>query len=106
LISTALEAQDATSVALQDDDALHYLNAMLKLLKEVKAPKKEIAKLERLYEEQNHSGAPRLDEQMTAEEAASIARVGSVSADTWFKIAKWAKAHSVAKALEGALPTI
>jgi hypothetical protein len=50
LISTALEAQDATSVALQDDDALHYLNAMLKLLKEVKAPKKEIAKLERLYE--------------------------------------------------------
>lgn len=57
--SLALEARNATahlSLALQDDEALRYLDAMHQLLKLVKADPVEAAELRKLYEEQRRSG--------------------------------------------------
>ena len=58
-VSTALEARNATyhlSLALQDDEALRYLDAIHHLLRAAKAPAAEIAELKRLYDEQRRSG--------------------------------------------------
>ena len=55
--SIALEARNAVShltLALTDDDAVHYLNAMHHLLRMAKAPDSEVAELKRLYDEQRH----------------------------------------------------
>lgn len=57
--SMALEARNATShlsIALQDDEALRYLDAMHALLRAVKAPAAEIAEIKRLYDTQRTSG--------------------------------------------------
>jgi uncharacterized protein len=57
--STALEARNATShlsIALRDDEALRFLDAMNALLQAVKAPADEIDEIKRLYEEQRRSG--------------------------------------------------
>ncbi|MGH7057186.1 MAG: Swt1 family HEPN domain-containing protein, partial [Acetobacteraceae bacterium] len=58
-VSTALEARNAVShlaLALQDDEALRYLDAVHHLLRAVKAPEAEIAEARRLYDEQRRSG--------------------------------------------------
>jgi hypothetical protein len=57
--SLALESRNATAhlrLALQDDEALRYLDAMHQLLKLVKADPVEVAELKKLYEEQRRSG--------------------------------------------------
>lgn len=57
--SMALEARNATShlsIALQDDEALRYLDAMHALLRAVKAPASEIAEIKKLYDTQRMSG--------------------------------------------------
>lgn len=57
--SVALEARNAVShltLALPDDEALHYLNAMHHLLRLTKAPDSEVTELKRLYDEQRHGG--------------------------------------------------
>jgi hypothetical protein len=58
-VSVALDARNAVShltLALPDDEALNYLNAMHHLLRLAKAPEAEIAELRKLYEEQRHGG--------------------------------------------------
>lgn len=58
-VSTALEARNATyhlSLALQDDEALRYLDAIHHLLRAVKAPEAEVSELKRLYDEQRRDG--------------------------------------------------
>ena len=67
--SMSLEARNAVShltLALADDEALRYLDAMHQLLRLVKAPDSEIVELRRLYETQRTSG-------VTAEPAAAPA---------------------------------
>ena len=57
--SMALEARNATShlsIALQDDEALRYLDAMHALLRAVKAPATEIVEIKKLYDVQRSSG--------------------------------------------------
>lgn len=59
--SLALEARNATAhlaLALQDEEALRYLDAIHQLLKLVKAPETEVAIVRRLYEEQRREGPP------------------------------------------------
>jgi hypothetical protein len=61
-VSVALDARNAVShltLALADDEALRYLDAMHHLLRLAKAPETEVAELRRLYEEQRHGGAAR-----------------------------------------------
>lgn len=74
-LSTCFEARNAVShltLALADDEALSYLNAMHQLLRLVKAPDSEVAAVKALYDAQRQSGlapapdatpepAPRLD---------------------------------------------
>lgn len=58
-VSVALDARNAVShltLALADDEALNYLNAMHHLLRLAKAPEAEVAELRRLYEEQRRAG--------------------------------------------------
>lgn len=58
-VSTALEARNATyhlSLALQDDEALRYLDAMHQLLRVTKSAEAEIAEVKRLYDEQRRDG--------------------------------------------------
>ena len=58
-VSTALEARNATyhlSLALQDDEALRYLDAIHHLLRAVKAPEAEVGEARRLYDEQRRGG--------------------------------------------------
>jgi predicted AAA+ superfamily ATPase len=57
--SMALDARNATShlsIALADDEALRYLDAMHQLLRLVKAPAEHVAELKRLWDEQRQSG--------------------------------------------------
>jgi hypothetical protein len=57
--SMALEARNATShlsIPLQDDEALHYLDAIHCLLKAVKAPAAEITEAKAFYDTQRRSG--------------------------------------------------
>jgi hypothetical protein len=58
-VSVALDARNAVShltLALADDEALRYLDAMHHLLRLTKAPDAEVAELRRLYEEQRRAG--------------------------------------------------
>ncbi len=58
-VSVALDARNAVShltLALADDEALRYLDAMHHLLRLAKAPDGEVAELRRLYEEQRRAG--------------------------------------------------
>jgi hypothetical protein len=58
-VSVALDARNAVShlaLALADDEALRYLDAMHHLLRLAKAPEGEVAELRRLYEEQRRGG--------------------------------------------------
>lgn len=58
-VSVALDARNAVShltLALADDEALRYLDAMHHLLRLAKAPEAEVAELRRLYEEQRRGG--------------------------------------------------
>jgi len=57
--SMTLEARNATShlsIALQDDEALRYLDAMHALLRAVKAPATEIAEIKKVYDAQRMAG--------------------------------------------------
>ena len=58
-VSTALDARNATAhltLALQDAEALRYLDAIYALLLAVKAPDADIAQAKGFYEEQRRSG--------------------------------------------------
>jgi hypothetical protein len=58
-VSTALEARNATyhlSLALQDDEALRYLDAIHQLLRVTKAADAEIAEAKRAYDQQRRLG--------------------------------------------------
>ena len=58
-VSVALEARNAVShltLALADDEALNYLNAMHHLLRLTKAAEGEVAEVRKLYEEQRRAG--------------------------------------------------
>ena len=58
-VSTALEARNATyhlSLALQDDEALRYLDAIHQLLRVTKSAEAEIAEVKRLYDAQRRDG--------------------------------------------------
>jgi len=60
-VSTALDARNATAhltLALQDAEALRYLDAIYALLLAVKAPDAGIAQAKGFYEEQRRSGLP------------------------------------------------
>src|SRR3984885_546248 len=75
-VSVALDARNAVShltLALADDEALRYLDAMHHLLRLAKAPDAEVAELRKLYEEQRRAGvAP---EPATKPEAVPAARL-------------------------------
>jgi hypothetical protein len=58
-VSTAMEARNAIShlaIAVRDDEALRYLDAIHHLLRAVKAPEEDTTEAKRLYDEQRRSG--------------------------------------------------
>lgn len=84
-VSTCFEARNATShltLPLQDSDALRYLDAMLELLRAVKADEAEVAAIKGLYDAQRSHGIEQPKAAVKAQGTLSLPDQSQTATDT------------------------